>query len=253
MRRARPGAALIGCVQAVLPQAVQTFGLRRYAADLRMVDQHAEDLAARKLGYAALGVAFPTVMSLLLLAAGVRLPFAVPASARARSSVAVFFWLPDLTLRSEATAARAAMRSRDLRLPRARRHGTHSATPAPPKPSTVPQRSAGRASSPGSAMPCCAPSSPGNPPGPDCPTSPLRPGSPSWATLADIMRIAGHDGAAVYATLRARAASLRTQLLATSTAEANAASEHMVVPVSLLGLCFMALLGYPAFVRILFG
>ena len=36
-----------------------------------------------------------------------------------------------------------------------------------------------------------------------------------------------------------------------ATAKANAASEHMVVPVSLLGLCFMALLGYPAIVRIL--
>jgi len=70
---------------------------------------------------------------------------------------------------------------------------------------------------------------------------------------ADIMRVAGHDGAAVYTTLRARAASLRTQLLTTATAQANAASEHMVVPVSLLGLCFMALLAYPAFIRIIFG
>lgn len=65
------------------------------------------------------------------------------------------------------------------------------------------------------------------------------------------MRLAGRDGAAVYATLRARAAGLRTQLLAAATTKANAASEHMTVPVSLLGLCFMALLGYPALVRIL--
>ena len=91
-------------------------------------------------------------------------------------------------------------------------------------------------------------------------------GQPSWTGLtdlaaetgvteladtADMMRLAGRDGAAVYATLRARAASLRTQVLASSTAQANAASEHMVVPVSLLGLCFMALLGYPALMRIL--
>ena len=62
---------------------------------------------------------------------------------------------------------------------------------------------------------------------------------------------AGRDGAAVATTLRARAASVRTQLLTLATAKANAASEHMVVPVSLLGLCFMALIGYPALIRIL--
>ena len=54
-------------------------------------------------------------------------------------------------------------------------------------------------------------------------------------------------------TLRARAASLRTQLLAADATEANTASEHMIVPVALLGIAFMALLGYPAFARILFG
>ena len=58
---------------------------------------------------------------------------------------------------------------------------------------------------------------------------------------------------AVYATLRARAASLRTQLLTASAAQANTASEHMIVPVALLGIAFMALIGYPAFARILFG
>jgi ribosome-interacting GTPase 1 len=67
------------------------------------------------------------------------------------------------------------------------------------------------------------------------------------------MRLSGHDGAAVYGTLRARAASLRTQLLSATAAEANAASEHMTVPVALLGVAFMALIGYPAFARILTG
>ena len=71
--------------------------------------------------------------------------------------------------------------------------------------------------------------------------------------LADIMRLSGEDGAAVYTTLRARAASLRSQLLSADAAAANAASEHMIVPVALLGIAFMALIGYPAFARILFG
>jgi hypothetical protein len=71
--------------------------------------------------------------------------------------------------------------------------------------------------------------------------------------VAEIMRLSGEDGAAVYATLRARAASLRTALLTDAAAEANAASEHMIMPVAFLGVTFMALLGYPAFARVLFG
>ena len=78
-------------------------------------------------------------------------------------------------------------------------------------------------------------------------------GVPEYGDLADIMRLSGQDGAAVYATLRARAASLRTQLLTAATAKANAASEHMVIPTALLGIAFMALLGYPAISRILLG
>ena len=76
---------------------------------------------------------------------------------------------------------------------------------------------------------------------------------PELGDVADIMRLSGEDGAAVYATLRARAASLRSALLTDAAAEANAASEHMIMPVAVLGVAFMALLGYPAFSRILFG
>jgi hypothetical protein len=36
-------------------------------------------------------------------------------------------------------------------------------------------------------------------------------------------------------------------------AQANAASEHMIVPVAALGLGFMALVGYAAFALILYG
>jgi len=78
-------------------------------------------------------------------------------------------------------------------------------------------------------------------------------GVPELGDIADIMRLSGEDGAAVYGTLRARAASLRNQLLTARAAQANVASEHMIVPVALLGIAFMALIGYPAFSRILFS
>ncbi|HEY3545856.1 MAG TPA: hypothetical protein VGK17_07160, partial [Propionicimonas sp.] len=58
----------------VLPQLVESLGLRRYAANLRMVDQTPEHLAARKVGYALLGLAFPTVLAGAAAVVGVRPP-----------------------------------------------------------------------------------------------------------------------------------------------------------------------------------
>ena len=78
-------------------------------------------------------------------------------------------------------------------------------------------------------------------------------GVPELGDVADIMRLSGEDGAAVLPTLRARAASLRTWLLQSEVTAANEASERMSIPVALLGVAFMALLGFPAFWRILFG
>ena len=78
-------------------------------------------------------------------------------------------------------------------------------------------------------------------------------GVPELGDLADIMRLSGEDGAAVYDTLRARARSLRSTILTDHEARANRDSEAMVVPVALLGLVFVGLIGYPAFARILLG
>lgn len=76
-------------------------------------------------------------------------------------------------------------------------------------------------------------------------------GVPELADLADIMRLAGEEGAQVYEALRARGRALRTQLLTAEHAKANAASEAMVVPVALLALVFVIMLAAPAGVRIL--
>jgi hypothetical protein len=232
-----------------LVRATRAFGLTRYAADLRMIDMAPEVLAVRKITYAGIGLAFPAVMTAGMSLGGVGLPIAVPAVAGLVLG-GVFFMLPDLNVRQSATAARAAMRTATcvyLELVAMERLADAGPTEAL-------DRAAGVGGSPEFARIR------------DALLRAELAGQPSWSGLsdlgtatgvselgdtADIMRLAGRDGAAVYATLRARAASLRTQLLSAATAKANAASEHMVVPVSLLGLCFMALLGYPAFVRIL--
>jgi hypothetical protein len=252
---ARPAAAapaggrLDGVRRAVLPQAVQTFGLRRYSADLHMLDQHPEDLAARKIGYGLIGLLFPALMSALMLAAGVNLPVAVPAAAGLVLG-GLFFVLPDLNLRTQAAAARASMRAATcvfLELVAMERIADAGPTEALDRAAAI----GGSTEFARIRDALLRAELAGEPSWTGLTHLAQRTGVTELGDLADIMRIAGQDGAAVYATLRARAASLRTQLLTIATAKANAASEHMVVPVSLLGLCFMALLGYPAFVRIL--
>jgi len=250
--RAPEGRGLVDAARTrVLPRLVENLGLRRFAADLRMVDQGAEVLAARKVGYALLGLAFPTVMALLLAVVGVRAPLVFPA-VLAVVGAGVLFVVPDIDLRRRAARARADMRRATcvyLELVALERAADSGATEALERAATVGQsREFERIR--------------------EALLTAEVTGKPAWAglhdlaaatgvtelgDLADIMRLSGQDGAAVYGTLRARAASLRTQLLTATAAEANAASEHMTVPVALLGVAFMALIGYPAFARIFAG
>ncbi|MGW4896665.1 hypothetical protein ACWEQL_31070 [Kitasatospora sp. NPDC004240] len=64
--------------------------------------------------------------------------------------------------------------------------------------------------------------------------------------VADIMRLSGTDGAAVYDTLRARAKGLRGELLAEDLARANTDSERMVAPGAALTLLMTVLIIFPA-------
>ncbi|WP_371501034.1 type II secretion system F family protein [Kitasatospora sp. NBC_00374] len=69
--------------------------------------------------------------------------------------------------------------------------------------------------------------------------------------VADIMRISGTDGAAVYDTLRARAEGLRSELLAAELARANTDSERMVAPGTALTLLMTVLIVFPALYQML--
>lgn len=234
-----------------LLRVAEALGLQRFSADLRVVGWTPEDLALRKIGYAALGVAFPTVFSLLLAAAGVQIPLAAPTVVAVVLGAALFF-VPELDVRRRAHEEREDMRRAAcvylelVALERAADAGTtealdRAASIGDSRSFTRIREALLRAEL--SRMPAWYG------------LSELSDamGVPELGDLADIMHLSGADGAAVYATLRARAASLRTQLLTSATAKANAASEHMVVPVALLGVAFMALVGYPAFIRILVG
>ena len=74
---------------------------------------------------------------------------------------------------------------------------------------------------------------------------------PELADLADIMRLSGEEGVQVYATLRARSSAMRTAMLTSAHGKANEVSERMVLPGSVLGVVFVALLITPALLRLL--
>lgn len=76
-------------------------------------------------------------------------------------------------------------------------------------------------------------------------------GLPELADLADIMRLSGEEGAQVYQTLRSRSQSMRTAELNSALAEANATGERMSIPMSALGLIFMAILVTPSVLQII--
>lgn len=76
-------------------------------------------------------------------------------------------------------------------------------------------------------------------------------GLPELGDLADIMRLAGENGASVAESLGARASSLRNALLIEEQTKANAAGERMTIPVSVLAMVFLVMLAVPAGLSVL--
>lgn len=226
-------------------------GLGRFAADLALVGESPTTLLARKAGYGVVGLAFVPALTVAMAVLGLHLPLLLPALA-SLALVAVLFVIPDVDLRRRATATRAEMRRAVcvyLELVALERAADAGSVEALDRAAAIGDgrafqliRDALVRAQLGGAAPWV---------GLSRLADELR--VPELGDVGDIMRLSGEDGAAVYATLRARAASLRTSLLADEAAAANAASEHMVMPVAFLGLAFLALLAYPAFARILFG
>ena len=233
------------------PPLIRGLGLRRYAADLAMLDQTVEDLVVHKVGYAVLGAVFPVVVGAGLTVMGVRTPVVVSAPLVVVCA-AVLFFVPDLDLRRSARAARDRMRHAVslylelVALERLADGGTTQSLERAATIGTTREHDLIRAALLRAELD-------GRPAWSALNVIAERTGVRELGDVGDIMRVAGSDGAAVYTTLRARAQALRTQLLSSATAAANTASEHMVIPVSLLGVIFMGLIAYPALARIVFG
>ena len=250
--RASAGPAWWGAARRrVAPPISRRLGLDRYAADLAVLDLTVEDLVVRKIGYAVLGAAFPVLLGTAIALMGASLPLVVSGPV-VLLFAGVLFFIPDLDVRRSATAARERMRHAVclylelVALERLADAGSNQALERAARIGTTREHELIRRALLDAEVD-------GRPAWTALVAIAERTGVKELDDVGDIMRVAGSDGAAVYTTLRARAQSLRTQLLNASRAAANAASEHMVIPVALLGVIFMGLIAYPALIRIIFG
>lgn len=219
--------------------------------ELQLLRQSPQTFLGQKVLLAAIGLVFPALFSTVIALIGWRLPLAVPAVAGVLLAAALW-WVPDLEVRAKAQAARgefarAICAYLDLvALERAAGSGT--------------VQSLEKASMVGDSwvfhrlqQELQLAQLTGVPPWDGLGELAEQLSVPALQDLADIMRLSGEQGAAVYESLRARARGLRNLILSQHESAANAASDRMVLPGAALSLVFMALLGYPFIARILFA
>jgi len=218
-------------------------------ADLAILGWTRERLLTQKLTAAVIGLALPTGLFAVLAVAGVHLSLVVPVALTLAIAGGLSL-LPDLVARSRAADARADFRRAvgayfDLvALERAAEGGPVDALT---RAATVAH---------GWAFTRIA----------DTLAHARLTGVPPWVALAaladqlgvseltdlaDVVTLAGNDGAAIYDTLLAKARSIRAATLAATEAQANARSETMTLPAALLSIGFVILVGYPALSRLL--
>ncbi|WP_051740057.1 type II secretion system F family protein [Kitasatospora sp. MBT66] len=202
-----------------------------------------------KIGMALVGLLMPTFVLLGTIVLGTGLPVAVPAIGAL--ALATLFWmLPDIQARQLAAEARSEFRTAIasflelVSLERAADAG--------------PIEALTRAASVGDGWvfhrlrgALDAAELAGIPPWEGLRQLSEDLGVPELGAPADIMAVAGEEGAAVYSTLQAQAASLRGALLTEAQAEANTASEKMILPVSLLVIIMSSFIAYPMIIKIM--
>lgn len=218
-------------------------------AELALLRTTSQSWFAQKALYALVGLAFPPLFAIVITLIGVRPPVTIPAAAGVLLAAGMWF-VPDLDVRVKAAAARAEFAravTAYIDLTALERAGGSGASQALERAATVGdswvferlredlQRARWAGTPPWQALSALA----------------VEIGVPELDDVADIMRLSGEQGASVYENLRARSRGMRTAALSREEAQANADSERMVIPVAFLGLIFLALLAYPALVRVL--
>jgi hypothetical protein len=235
----------------VTARLAERMRLERFHADLALTGRTPARMAAEKLGYAMVGLFFPLLLTTILTIAGIAVPVVVPAGVGLVLGIGLSF-VPELDLQRQAQSDRVQMRRTVcayLELVALERASDAGAVEALERAAAIGEGN-GFAHISDALLRARLE---GRTPWQQLSGLAEDLAVPELGDVADIMRLSGEDGAAVLPTLRARAASLRSTLLQAEVTAANEASERMAIPVALLGVAFMALLGFPALHRILFG
>ncbi|MGY1684925.1 type II secretion system F family protein [Geodermatophilus sp. SYSU D00867] len=224
-------------------------GRRAPAQALALIGWTPEGYAARKIGLAAFGAVFAPLLTAVLGVAGVRLPVLVPVAGSLALAGGLFL-VVDLVVRDQAAEARAQLRRAlcsYLDLVSLRRDASEGPTIALERAAAVGEGWVFRRITDALLTARLA----GDPPWDGLRRLAADTGVGELADVADIAVVAAQEGASIAPTLRARAASLRVQLLAEEEAAANTASEKLTAPVALLSIAFLLLFLYPALARLL--
>ncbi|MEV4212576.1 type II secretion system F family protein [Micromonospora sp. NPDC049662] len=240
-----------GGADGLLAQWVATrFGsrLRPPHQELQLIGQSVERYALEKVAYAAVGLLFPPLMTLMLAMFGLTLPIAIPAIASIVFAVLLFL-LVDVSIKQKAAEAReqftrAVAAYLDLvALERAASHGPVESLEraARVSDSWVFQRIQAALDAARFAS---------IPPWDGLSQVAEEIGVPELGDVGDIMRLSGTEGAQVYQTLISRAQSLRVALRTTEQDRANTATTWLYVPTSLTVLVLFVVAGYPFLIRL---
>jgi pilus assembly protein TadC len=218
-------------------------------ADLAVLDLDPGAFCLRKMGMAIFGLLLPGLTAAALVVTGVDVAPVLPAGLGLALGVGMFF-APDLVMSGQAVEAREAFSAAvgaylDLvALERAADGApaealTRAAAVADSWPFRRIRQELDRARLAGT------------PPWQALASLASDVGVDDLRDLADILTVAGDDGAAVYDALTAKAASLRTRQLSAAKAAANTASEKLTLPGVLLCFGFLLLVCYPGIARVL--
>ena len=221
------------------------------AADFAILGINPITHTGRKLLAGGYGLVFPMLANLALTAAGLPLPWPIPA-ALGLGTAAGFYLIPDGALRDRATAARldftrALVAYIDLvTLERRSGAGTAAAMEAASQAADNWVFLRLRAALTSSRYT-------GVPPWDALSLLATDIGVPQLDDLANIMRLAGEESTSVADTLTARSEALRNQLAEDEHAAANAAGERMWVPGALLVVIYLVMLAGPGVIRVITG
>lgn len=223
--------------------------LRLPRQELDLLGRTPAQHTGRKLSFALVGLLMPALSAAAVALAGTALPFTVPALAGV-GLAALFFFLPDIQAREEAAKARREFRAAIasyLELVCLERAADAGPSEALRKAADIGQGWVFSRLRDALTRADLA----GIPPWDGLKQLSEELGVPELGAPADIMALAGEQGAAVYSTLQAQARSLRGALLTDAQAQANGVSERMIVPVTALVIIMSIYTAYPAITRIM--